>query len=70
VVTTIGLLGVAPDAADIGFDIATPTGNAYAAFPTGGTAELYSINLGTGAATLVGTLGPGTVAVRDLAIAP
>ena len=67
--TTVGALGIVPDAADIGFDI-TPAGLAYALVQIAGVPRLYTINLSTGAATLVGTLGPGTVALRGLAIAP
>jgi hypothetical protein len=69
VVTTIGSLGVTPDAVDIGFDI-TPSGVAYAAFAVAGISNLYTIDLASGTATLVGRLGPGNVAVRGLAITP
>jgi hypothetical protein len=70
---TIGSLGVDTDIYT-GFDIFTDPmmGNsAYALLtPTGGTAGLYSINLGTGAATLLGGLGGGFSQVYSLAIAP
>jgi len=67
--TTIGALGVTPDTADVGFDI-TPSGTAYASISVSNAFGLYTINLTTGAATLVGTLATGTVLVRDIAIVP
>jgi hypothetical protein len=63
---TIGALGV--DIADVsGFDIAQ-SGTAYAAFQNGTASELYTINLLTGSASLVGTIG-GDIQIRDLAVA-
>jgi len=65
---TVGALGV--NAANlIGFDIG-PNGTAYAAIqPTNsGVSNLYTINLATGSATLVGTIIGGTV-VRDITVA-
>jgi hypothetical protein len=51
----------------IGFDISGVTnGNAFASILTGGTDKLYSINLSTGAATLVGTIGNGTTVYSGL----
>lgn len=61
----VGLLGV--DAANtIGFDILTNNGatvanTAYAGLFVGGFTNLYTINLTSGAATLVGRLGSGAV---------
>jgi len=59
---TVGSLGLGT-ALDprIGFDI-TGIGNSsnFATILTSGTDKLYSINLNTGAATLVGTIGTGT----------
>jgi hypothetical protein len=51
-----------------GFDIA-PSGVALASLtaPAASTTALYTINLPTGAATLVGTIGGGTT-IRDIAI--
>lgn len=45
----------------VGFDVSGATGIAYAAFssPTGGPSTLYTINLATGAATSLGTIGGG-----------
>jgi len=63
----IGLLGV--DTANfVGFDISGLSGIAYASLtsPTAPFSSLYTINLGTGAATLVGTIGGGGV-IRGLA---
>jgi hypothetical protein len=67
VLTTVGPLGVSIGSL-VGFDISGISGIAYAAFasPVGGTSQLYTINLSTGAATLVGTIG-GNTAVRGLA---
>ena len=53
---TVGPLGV--DTSDqVGFDISQGTGVAYASLTVGGTAGLYTINLASGAATLVGNIG-------------
>jgi hypothetical protein len=69
-VTSVGLLGVAVDVStDVGFDISGTTGTAYAALVVTGVARLYTINLATAAATLVGTIGDGT-ALRGFAVAP
>ncbi len=67
---TIGALGF--DTSDLaGFDISGPSGIAYAALtaPTGNASQLFSINLATGAATLIGTIGGG-VPLVDLAALP
>jgi hypothetical protein len=56
--TTIGPLGVNPDNLG-GFDIHFGTNVAYAAFHIGAASQLYTVNLATGAATLVGTIGGG-----------
>lgn len=44
-----------------GFDISGATGTAYAALtaPTANASQLFSVNLATGAATLIGTIGGG-----------
>ena len=60
VLTTIGDLGF--DTSDlVGFDISGPSGDAFAAMtpPTGGASQLFTIDLATGAATLIGTIGTG-----------
>ena len=61
VLTTIGPLGVTPTG-NVAFEI-TDQNQAFAAMNVGGTTGLYTINLATGAATLVGTLGTGTAVV-------
>ena len=65
---TVGALGVNASADVVGFDITNPGGTAYAALRVlGGTSQsqLYTINLTTGAATLVGNVG-GTSAITGL----
>jgi hypothetical protein len=65
---TVGSLGLGT-ALDprIGFDISGFTNqNDFASILTGGTDKLYSINLSTGQATLVGTIGTGTTVYNGL----
>lgn len=73
VLTTVGALGVDTDNFT-GFDIFSATATSNAAYalltPAGGSAGLYSINLGTGAATLLGGLGATLPQVYSLAIVP
>ncbi len=69
----LGALGV-DTANTIGFDILTNNGaavanTAYAGLFVGGFTNLYTINLTTGAATLVGRLGSGAV-IQGFAVAP
>ncbi|MBM4264655.1 MAG: DUF4394 domain-containing protein [Deltaproteobacteria bacterium] len=54
---------------NVGFDISGITGVAFASLtaPTGIASQLFTINLGTGAATLVGGIGGGT-ALRGIAV--
>ncbi len=70
---TVGLLGVDTDIYT-GFDIYTNAGGidtAYALLaPLGGTASFYTINLATGAATLVGALGTTDAQIYSLAVVP
>ena len=55
ILNTVGPLGV--DTTDnVGFDISASTGVAYASLTVGTTTGLYTINLGSGAATLLGTI--------------
>ena len=66
--TSVGPLGVDTTAV-AGFDI-SPAGTAYALLTVGGLSRLYTINLTTGGATLVGSLPAGTftgIAVRPAA---
>jgi hypothetical protein len=66
VITPVGALGV--DTSDnVGFDIAS-NNTAFAALNVAGVAQLYTINLNTGAATLVGSIDDGTVAITALAV--
>ncbi len=64
---TVGSLGV--DATGfVGFDIARGSARAFASItPAGGATGLYTINLLTGAATLVGAIGAS--GIRDIAVA-
>jgi Domain of unknown function (DUF4394) len=73
-IATVGPLGVALDAgSDAGLDISangvaeTASGTAYASLRSGGISRLYTIDLATGAATLVGALPAD---MRDIAILP
>jgi hypothetical protein len=67
---TVGPLGLGTGLDPrIGFDISAAGGAAYATILTGGTDKLYSINLTTGAATLVGTIGTGTTVYSGLTAA-
>lgn len=65
---TVGALGINTND-QVGFDIAAPNDLAFASLTTQGASNsaLYSINLNTGAATPIGTIGGGAV-VSDLAI--
>ena len=64
---TVGPLG-ADSSGAVGFDIAR-NGTALATLTVGGVAQLYSINLVTGSASLIGSIG-GANQIRDIAIAP
>ncbi|MCG3159846.1 MAG: hypothetical protein JMDDDDMK_00871 [Acidobacteria bacterium] len=66
--STIGALGV-NTSDQIGFDIAAPNDLAFASLTTQGasSSSLYSINLNTGAATLIGNIGASAI-IRDIAI--
>jgi hypothetical protein len=67
--TTVGALGV-NTTDQVGFDIAAGGGTAFAALQVGGVSGLYTINLNTGVATLVGAIGSGTPAITGLAVVP
>ena len=67
--TTIGSLGVVTSGAAGGFDIQTGTGSAFAVLRVAGVSNLYTVNLTTGAATLVGPVG-GAANVDGITIAP
>jgi hypothetical protein len=68
VMTTVGALGV-NTGEDVGFDIFPGTGTAYATLTSSGRSSLYTINLATGQATLVGEIR-GVGALRGIAVAP
>jgi hypothetical protein len=58
--TPVGALGV-NTSTDAAFDISPLDNTAFAALNVGGIAGLYTINLASGAATPIGTIGTGTV---------
>jgi hypothetical protein len=67
VLNTVGSLGVNTSDA-VGFDILAAGNLGFAALTTpGGPSSLYDIDLSTGAATLIGTIGTGLV-VRAIAV--
>ena len=53
----------------IGFDISA-TGTGYASITTGGISRLYTVNLTTGAATLLGAIGSGWHPFLGLTVTP
>jgi hypothetical protein len=68
VLTAIGPLGVAFGASATAFDIATNNAAFAALRPAGGALSLYTLNLASGAATLVGRISDGTLTLDDIAI--
>jgi hypothetical protein len=69
--TAVGSLGLGTNLNEaIGFDIAGENGVAWATITTGGISRLYTVNLTTGAATLVGSIGTGTTPYLGLTAAP
>ena len=66
--TTVGELGL-NTVPCIGFDIDPSDGGAYATLADNGVSSFYTVNLTTGAATLVGTV-PIDSEVQGIAIAP
>jgi hypothetical protein len=73
VVADVGPLGVTLDGAkDGGFDISGATGTAYAALAdsTDGLTDLYTVDLATGAATNVGTVGNGSATILSMTVLP
>lgn len=69
--TVVGSLGFSTSDL-VGLDIFGPTGNAFVSLtnPTSGFSSFYSINLSTGAATLIGGVGDGSVTLRDFTAVP
>lgn len=68
VVTDIGPLGITFAGSPAAFDIAANNVAWATLRPGGGALSLYTINLTTGAATLTGTVGDGTLMLDDIAI--
>jgi hypothetical protein len=70
-ITPVGPLGHTPLNSSIGFDIAG-TALAFVSFLDSGTnrTDLFIVNLSTGAATLIGSIGTGSIPIRGLAVAP
>ena len=70
-VTTVGPLGV-NTTGRVSFDISSNTGLAYAALTFNGTegqvSSLYTVNLLTGTASLIGPIGDGSEALRALSV--
>ena len=71
-ITAIGVLGVTLSAtADGGFDIENTSGTAFAALTASDNlTRLYTIDLTSGAATVVGNIGTGATGIRSLSAAP
>jgi hypothetical protein len=67
---TVGPLGLSAGGGPVGFDIATPTNAGFASLTPQGAnrSQFYTINLMTGAATLVGPIGGLNEAVQGIAI--
>jgi uncharacterized protein (TIGR03437 family) len=63
---TVGPLGVDTNE-NVGFDISYPSNTAYASLTVGGVSSLYTINLQTGAATMIGAIGGGEV-IRGITV--
>lgn len=67
---TIGSLGLGALTDEVAFDISGDTGTAFASLQLdGGESQLYTIDLETGAATLVGGIAGGAT-VRDFTVVP
>jgi hypothetical protein len=67
---TVGSLGIAGSLTnELGFDISGATGIGYASLQTGPNSQLYRVDLGTGAATLLGTFTSGDL-IRDITVIP
>ena len=64
----VGPLGVVTTTSAAGFDISGQNNTAIAVLRGGGLSRLYSVNLATGAATALGTVGSGIATITDLTI--
>jgi len=69
VLTGVGPLNVATGP-NVGLDIFSPANSAVAILDTAAGSQLFTVNIGTGAATLVGLVGDGTIAFLDVSVAP
>src|SRR6185312_5305291 len=71
VLTAVGPLGVNIGSNHVGFDI-VGTDMAYASMQNllTGTFGLYTVNLTTGDATVVGAIGNGSTVIRGIAVQP
>jgi hypothetical protein len=67
---TVGPLGVTAGGGPVGFDIASPSNAGFASLtPQGSTrSQFYTVNLMTGAATLIGPIGGLNEAVQGIAV--
>jgi hypothetical protein len=63
----VGALGV-DTSTNVGFDIGASADEAFAVLQVGGVPGLYAIDLATGAAALIGTVGDGTRPLAGLTI--
>ncbi|MBL8768111.1 MAG: DUF4394 domain-containing protein [Planctomycetes bacterium] len=72
VLTAIGVLGVTVGDEAAGFDISSQDGDAFVSLvdSSTGVTNLYSLDLGTGTATSIGSVGNGAARYAGLAIAP
>ncbi|HYH66919.1 MAG TPA: DUF4394 domain-containing protein, partial [Urbifossiella sp.] len=70
VLSGVGPLNVATASNNAGLDIFSPANSAVAILETAAGSTLHSVNLTTGAATLVGTIGDGTIDFSDIAVVP
>jgi hypothetical protein len=68
VVTDIGALGITFAGSPAALDISTNNVAFAVLRPVSGASSLYTINLASGTATLVGAVGDGTLAIDDIAI--
>jgi hypothetical protein len=67
-VTPIGPLGVdTSERAGLDVPLGAST-TAFAALTVGGVSQLHGVNLATGAATLIGAIGPSGTAIADIAV--
>ncbi len=65
--SVVGALGVLLDSHNVGLDL-SPSDLAFVSLRVGGNYGLYTINLVSGAATLVGAIGNGDRAVIEIAV--